>query len=118
MNTTIMMIVDMPAWGDPALCAMASGIKPFMHSPLEKEPGFASGARLLSAGPGREGAALCHSVRRRLPRWIPGPKVAGKGRKTPLRDGHPEGPHEVQVEVQVVDGVEPRTEDFIATVEV
>src|SRR5688572_22448380 len=39
-------------------------------------------------------------------------------RQRPRLDSGADAPHELQVVVQVVDGVEPRAEDFVASVEV
>src|SRR6185295_15558649 len=55
------------------------------------------------------------SVRRTLP---PRRIVSGECGKTPRPDGGTDRAHELQVEVQVVQGVEARAQDFIATVEV
>src|SRR5690348_8153181 len=115
MKTTIIRSgANCPPGDAPAPCAIASGIKPFMKSPWVKAL-----IRLTNpGGPGREGAALCHSVRRGLGRFETGPIAPGESRKTALPDGGTDGPHQVQIEVQVVDGVQPRAQNLIATVEV
>src|SRR5688572_31163926 len=49
--------------------------------------------------------------------FAPGKVVARERREPAFRYRRPERAHEVQVEMQVVEGVQPGTEDFIATVE-
>src|SRR5579863_1516221 len=74
----------------------------------------ASEMRFMGRSGMRKRAALCHSTGA-APR---GQEIAGEGGKFTPGDGGTQGAHEPQVEMQVVDGVEPRAENLLAAVEV
>src|SRR5262249_34727154 len=79
-----------------AACAQASEIKPFMVAVREAKR-----------------AALCHSAGRAPGgQELPGPRVEGT-----RGDCAAQGAHQPDVVVQVVDGVEPRAQDLVTTVE-
>src|ERR1700694_886562 len=77
-------------------CAQASGIKAFMYAVREAKR-----------------AALCHSTGG-APACEESP---GPDRQIARGDGGAQRAHEPNVEVQVVDGVEPRAQDLVAAVE-
>src|SRR5215469_14324962 len=57
-------------------------------------------------------AALCHSTGR-----TPRTEVTGPGIDPACGDGGAQGAHQPNIEVQVMDGVEARSEDLLAAVE-
>src|SRR6202011_3610052 len=80
-----------------AACAQASEIKPFMYAVREVKR-----------------AALCHSTALAPgAEESPGPLLEASG-----RDGGAQRVQQVDVEMQVVEGVEPRAEDLVAALEV
>src|SRR5580658_8561235 len=74
----------------------------------------ASEMRFIGRSRIRKRAALCHSIGA-APR---GKKIPHTGVKFAPGDGGAQRAHEAQVEVQVVDGVEPRAENLVTAVEV
>src|SRR4029077_15386665 len=74
----------------------------------------ASEMRFMGRSGMRKRAALCHSTGP-APR---GQKIPGEGGNFTPGDGAAQGAHEAQVEVQVMDGVQPRAENLLAAVEV
>src|SRR6185312_6411581 len=109
-NTTIIRMGAKPPGPAPgAAWAKASGIKPFMHAPCRQ-------ARV--GDPVRaKGAALCHSTGGSLC-GSRGQVTSRPGRQPALSNRPPDRAHQIQVEVQVVDGVQTRAEDLVAAVEV
>src|SRR3984957_17357520 len=95
-----------PAW------AHAVGINEFMDAP-DLDESICPESRPQTLG--SEGAALCHRVR-------PGPPrsriTGGESGKSALIQGLADGAHQLQVEMQVVQGVQPATQNLAATVQV
>src|ERR1700722_18738932 len=103
---------DWPLEAAPPAWAHAVGINEFMDAPDFDE---VSDPKSPPQTPGGEGAALCHRVRQGPPRS----RITGReSAKSALIQGLADGAHQLQVEMQVVQGVQPATQNLAATVQV